>query len=286
METEGLSLLRGKDFKLTDGFYVKHPKLCDIADIGEDKYSEYLSCMCSTSIDIADILWFDLNIWYEDIKDEWEFFLQKCLINSKKISVKIKYEGSNHYVIEDNCIVIGSSYRDALNFFFGLDGEYIVVIKKINGIEQKIIYNVSLSDNEVYIFDENSSFKYTKFFYEVTKKFLDKVNWQKRDYDFLHGGTKRAKIYILENTLQKERNKTKKKKNVITLESIVSSLVAKGMPFDEVWNLPIYAVYNIYYRHFKINEYDNTITALYNGCIDTKKHPINWEKINWSTVIE
>ena len=37
METEGLSLLRGKDFKLTDGFYVKHPKLCDIADIGEDK---------------------------------------------------------------------------------------------------------------------------------------------------------------------------------------------------------------------------------------------------------
>lgn len=286
METEGLSLLRGKDFKLTDGFYVKHPKLCDIVDIGEDKYSEYLSCMCSTSVDVADILWFELKIWYEDIKDEWEFFLQKCLSNSKGISVKIAHKKSNRYSVENSCIAIGNSYRDALNFFFDLDGEYIIVIKNINGIEQRIIYNVSPSDDGTYILDEENNFKYTKFFYEMTKRFLDKINWQKRDYDFLHGGTKKAKRYVLENTLWRERNKTKKKKNAITLESIVSSLVAKGMPFSEVWNLPIYAVYNVYYRHFKINEYDNTITALYNGCIDTKKHPINWEKINWSTVIE
>ena len=35
----------------------------------------------------------------------------------------------------------------------------------------------------------------------------------------------------------------------------------------------------------KIEEYNNTMSALYAGGIDTKKNPINWDKINWSSVI-
>ena len=291
MDLEGLSLLHGDDLKLTDTVSLKHPKLRDIVEIGENEYSTYLSSLCSTSVDVADILWFELKIWYEDIKDEWEFFIQRCMSNSKKINVKMPFGNRGLYVMEEDCMSLSNSYRDALNFFFGLSGEYIIIEKDINNIKQKLICNVNpyydpkTDELLYYIYDENN-FKYTKFFYEMTTNFLDSINWQERDYDFLHGGSVGAKKYILKNTLWKQRNNKKKKKDVITLASITSSLIAKGCPFDVVWNLPIYTVYDIYYRHFKIIEYNNTMTALYNGCIDTKKNPINWEKINWSTIIK
>lgn len=283
-ELEGLSLFRGNDLVLTNEITVNHPKVSDIESIGESKYSELFSCISATSVDIADILCFELNIWYEDIKDEWEFFIQKCLMESKEISVRI--EEFAIPVLEDHCLAIGDSYRDALNFFFKLSGEYIILEKSINGIPQRIIYNVvpHIRDDKVLYYDlKKDAFKFTKFFYELTVKFLNKINWAKRDYDFLKGGTKGARKYILKNTLYKDRKKDKK--NIITIESIASSLVAKGIPYTDIWNLPIYSLYSIYYRLVKMDEYNNTITALYSGCIDTKKNPINWEKINWSSVI-
>lgn len=287
MELKGLSLLKGKALELSDKISVIHPKISDIEEIGEEKYSELFSSLCATSIDVADILCFDLNIWYEDIKDEWEFFLQKCLIDSKEISVRIKYENFNIPILEEHCLAVGNSYRDALNFFLKLSGEYIILEKNINNIPQKIIYNVSPfydgGNILYYILEEQTCFKFTKFFYEKTIKFLDTINWAKRDYEFLKGGSKGAKKYILRNTLYRQRKKTKK--DIITLESIVSSLIAKGISYNEIWNLPIYSLYSIYYRLVKIDEYDNTMKALYSGCVDTKKNPINWEKVNWSTVI-
>ena len=129
-ELEGLSLFRGDDLVLTNEITVNHPKISDIESIGESKYSELFSCISATSVDIADILCFELNIWYEDIKDEWEFFIQKCLMESKEISVRI--EEFAIPVLEDHCLAIGDSYRDALNFFFKLSGEYIVLEKSIN----------------------------------------------------------------------------------------------------------------------------------------------------------
>lgn len=287
LNKSNLSLLRGKDFELLNNVHIKHPTLSDIEEMGEEKYSELCSCLSSTSLDVADILCFDLNIWYEDIKDEWEFFLQKCLGNHKDISVLIKFSDSGKLDFQEHCMAIGSSYRDSLNFFLGLSGEYIVLQQNINGINQNIIYNVKpFLDNNgntvYYILDENFV-KFTKFFYESTVQFINDINWIKKDYQYLKGGTKGAKKYILKQTLYNQRKKVQR--NVITLESITSSLIAKGMSFESVWNLPIYTLYNIYYRLLKIDEYDNTMIALYNGCIDTKKNPINWEKINWATVI-
>lgn len=283
-----LSLLRGSEYEIINGINIKHPKLSDIEDIGEDKYNKNVSCLCSTSLDIADILWFDLGIWFEDIKDEWEFFIQKCLMEHKEISVKIKYNSSDIPVLETNCLAINDSYRDAINYFFGLSGEYIVLEKNINGVKQKIFYNVVpyCKDDKVlyYIFDEDS-FKFTKFFYEITVNFLSNINWIKKNYDFLNGGSKGAKKYILKKTMYEKRGKNQKE--IITLESITSSLIAKGVcSLKEIWSYPIYTVYDVYYRLVKMCEYSNTMTALYSGCIDTKKNPINWEKINWSAVID
>ena len=72
-----LSLFRGKSLKFSESISFKHPTLSEIEELGEDRYNQLVSCLCTSSIDIADILWFDMKIWYEDIKDEWEFFIQR-----------------------------------------------------------------------------------------------------------------------------------------------------------------------------------------------------------------
>ena len=92
-----------------------------------------------------------------------------------------------------------------------------------------------------------------------------------------------AAIKGLRNTFS---NNNTKHKETVTLESIVSSLVARGQAYSEVINYPIYVIYNQYYRLIKVDEYQNTLRALYGGCLDTKKNPIQWDKINWSSIIK
>lgn len=279
---EPLSLLRGKNINVADVVSLKHPTLGEIEEIGYDKYSEYLSCMISSSLDIADILWFDMKIWYEDIKDEWDFFVQKIINFKSGINVKILNEDGKLMFIEMDCVKVDDPYRDAMNFFFGLSGEYVLMRKSSDGISQSIICNV-VPDNSGNYCMSDKSFKFTKFSYEVCCKFLRDINCIKPDYMFLKGGTKAAKKIILKEEYRK-RNKKKKSFN-ITLDTIVSSLISKGQDPFKIWDYPIYLIYNIYYRLVKIDEYNNTMNALYSGCIDTKKNPINWEKINWSSII-
>ena len=44
-------------------------------------------------------------------------------------------------------------------------------------------------------------------------------------------------------------------------------------------------IYDLYRRLSKVDEYNGTMRALYSGCIDTKKNPINWDKVNWAAII-
>ena len=73
-----LQLFHGDSLILSDTLKVKHPKLIDIVDDYET-YQLHLSIMVSTSLDVADLLWVESKIWYEDIKSEWKFFIQKAI---------------------------------------------------------------------------------------------------------------------------------------------------------------------------------------------------------------
>lgn len=278
-----LSLLKGNALRLTDELSIRNITLGEIIDIGYDKYIDYLSTMISSSLDVADILWYEMQIWYEDIKDEWTFFLQKS-INEKELIDVYFYENNNIVYIEKDCMCISKMYEDALNFFFQLNGKYIVLEKKNGESSQLILCNVKLNEKNKYTL-ESSSFKFTKYLYELLIPFLKEINWINDYYDFTHGGNKRAKKTILLHHYNSRHSKHRKM-SYITLDSIVSSLISSGHNFKDIWDYPIYLIYDQYYRTIKINEYNNTINALYNGCIDTKKNPINWEKINWSAVIE
>ena len=82
-----LQLYSGRPLKLAENVYVEHPKVNKLLNNigGKDAYSEYmknLALITTQSKDIADILWVENKIWYEDIKSEYEFFIQECLADS------------------------------------------------------------------------------------------------------------------------------------------------------------------------------------------------------------
>ena len=275
MEFDELSLIRNnKPFKLGLA-EIKQKTLGEIDDIGYEKYQNYLFTIITESLDIADILWFENKIWYEDIKNEWNFFIEKATY--KKESLKV-FVGNKEF----NATKIDDGYRDSLNFFLGIEGEYIVIDKKIeeNNYET-ILYNIQKNNNGLYEFNLDC-FKFTQHFYELLKNFLKEINFVKIHHDFLDGGNKRTKIYILK---QKYKDRKKNKKENVTIGSIVSSLIAKGVIYEDIWNYPIYLVYNQYYRYIRFDDWNNTMKALYSGCLNTEKNPINFEKINWSSVL-
>lgn len=280
---DSLSLFRGKSLEIGNGINIRHPKLSDIEELGYENYQKYTSILLSTSLDIADILWVEKGIWYEDIKNEWDFFIQKSFSFENKITVKFIYEENKILKIEKDCIAVGVDYANALNYFLGLNGTYIAISSNQNDIQQTFLYNVIKDKDDTYILAVDN-FKITEHIYQTMFDYLKKINWFKQKYEVLTAGNKRTKKYILKNEYS-QRKWDAKTTPKFTLESIASSLIANGMDYEKIWNLPIYTVYELYYRTVKIGDYKNTITALYSGCIDTKKNPINWEKINWATVI-
>ena len=279
---EQLNLFLGDDLILTDTIRIKHTTLKDIKECGHDTYSKYITDLVTEPVDVADVLWCEGKIWYEDIKSAWDFFLQRAIFDSKPKPVGFIDDGELIYT-EDECLFVNEEIRNALNYFLNLKCEYIILSITKDDTKQNVIYSLDWSEKFGLYILKKDCFKFTEYHYNIAKDYLRDINWFHPEYEFTHGGNKKAKKYILEYDYKKRK---KKNRETVTLESIVSSLVARGQPYSEVINYPIYVVYNQYYRLVKVDEYQNTIHALYSGCLDTKKNPINWEKINWSSIIK
>ena len=291
MEMSTLRLLYGDGLKLINGIEVKHPKLSDIVELerkcisdNDYNYNDYIKALTSTRIDVADILWCEMQIWYEDIKTEWEFFIQKCILNKKVMNIFFEAELDGKIIkVEKQAVAIDKIYRDALNFFLGLSGEYVLLDINETDIPQIVLCNVQENKLKQYIVSKDNV-KFTENLYDTTLKYLKKINWITSEYMFLKGGSKGAKQYILKNQY-KSRTKIKVDKYYVSLDSIISSEIAKGTRYQDIKEYPIYLIYDLYYRNVKINEWQNTMDALHNGCLDTEKNPIEWEKVNWGSVI-
>lgn len=294
METSRLLLQSGEPYFLYSSnnidYSIVNPKIKDIIELEKKEnglYYKYLYNLISTSLDVADVLFCEADIWYEDIKDEWEFFIQKIISAGIKVvkCIEVKSESNFKSEVVTTCCVIDNIYRDAFNFFFNTDGEYIICnIESNDDINNVYLLNVNQivkREEDCYILD-NSNFRLNKHYYNIMVDILKAENWIKPQYDFLQGGTKYAKKYILKHNY-KERSKNKPPN--VDLSSIISSLVAKGQNYNDIMNYSIYFVYDLYYRLIKIDEWNNVMMALNNGCINTKEHPIDYEKINWSKII-
>ena len=275
-EISKLSLLRGRSFEISKNVFLKHPTMGDIEELGEEKYCNLVSPLITSSKDIADILWVEGKIWYEDIKSEWAFFLEKEIANAVPCDVCFVLQDGN--TIFSEALRVSQYLADSLNFFYNRSSEYVFVAKENDDGNQILITEVS---EDGYVYEDG--FKFGEHHYYKTTAYLREINWIKSDYEFLKGGSRAAKQYILKNNYKKRKRKIDTPP--VDLESIFSSLVAKGVSYKEIWEWHIYAFYDCYYRHVKIGEYNNTVSALYAGAIDTKKHPVDWDKINWASVL-
>ena len=275
-----VDLIRGRPLKLTDKVYVKHPTLADVCDL--DKYENYTYIMMITSDDIADVMWHNSKKLYTDIKSEWLFFIQKALIGARGSDVYVV--DNNVYRIDSNCVLINSDYRDALNYFLSLDCEYMVMTVGTGDNEQITLRSLNREGNML-IFNKDN-FQFTESFYLQMVEYLRQINDYHPDYYWKKCPTKRGKKMLLEQEYRRRESREKNnRKSNIDLGSLVSALIARGQPYKEIWDYPIYMIYDLYRRLSKVDEYNGTMRALYSGCIDTKKNPINWDKVNWAAII-
>lgn len=275
-----VDLIRGRPLKLTDKVYVKHPTLADVCDL--DKYENYTYIMMTTSDDIADVMWHNSKKLYTDIKSEWLFFIQKALIGARGSDVYVV--DNNVYRIDSNCVLINSDYRDALNYFLSLDCEYMVMTVGTGDNEQITLRSLNKEGNML-IFNKDN-FQFTESFYLQMVEYLRQINDYHPDYYWKKCPTKRGKKMLLEQEYRRRESREKNnRKSNVDLGSLVSALIARGQPYKEIWDYPIYMIYDLYRRLSKVDEYNGTMRALYSGCIDTKKNPINWDKVNWAAII-
>ena len=275
-----VDLIRGRPLKLTDKVYVKHPTLADVCDL--DKYENYTYIMMITSDDIADVMWHNSKKLYTDIKSEWLFFIQKALIGARSSDVYMV--DNNVYRIDSNCVLINSDYRDALNYFLSLDCEYMVMTVGTGDNEQITLRSLNREGNML-IFNKDN-FQFTESFYLQMVEYLRQINDYHPDYYWKKCPTKRGKKMLLEQEYRRRESREKNnRKSNVDLGSLVSALIAIGQPYKEIWDYPIYMIYDLYRRLSKVDEYNGTMRALYSGCIDTKKNPINWDKVNWAAII-
>jgi len=280
---DDLSYLRGRGEKISDDIILKHPTLGEIEEWdymnAEDfSYDNMVSLLLLNPLDVADILWIDNHIWYEDIKDDWSFFIQMALSECEVHTVKYRIEEE---VLNTDGLFLGKRHTKALNFFLQTEGEYFMMTKAIpdSDKQQIILVNVKQYDGSI-----DDCIKFTEVHYIKLVSFLKKINWVSREYDVLKGGSRQAKEYILKHQRKKRNKKTVES---INRSSIFSAITARnGVGSDvKVFDLPIYRFYDIYFRLNKIDSYNQTMTAYYSGNIDTSKSPLNMDKINWSAII-
>lgn len=285
MYYDKLSMFKGDSIKLTDSVNLKQIKLSDVVSIGEDTYREYVGIFTTTSVDIADILFFDMGIWYQNIDNEWNFFVEKSLVNSRDITVRFNI---GNFEIDQKLKSVNESYKKAFNFLFeykenpDVEREYFLWQTGNKKDGYQMVLASAIKDGDKYVYNENN-FKITEHYYRLMMDFVTTSNWIKKDDDLLRCKTRKAKIWKMED--MKRKRKSIRKKDLVDLSSIVSSLITKGQNYSDIWDYPIYLIYDIYYRLMKIDNYENISFAYYNGKIDTKKTKIDFDKINWSNII-
>ena len=287
-----LQLYSGRPLKLAENVYVEHPKVNKLfSDVGEkDVYSEYmknLTLIITQSKDIADILWVENKIWYEDIKSEYDFFIQECLSDSTSNSVFIR-DGELVSEMDEECIVINNDMSNALNYFLNLDGKWIVLGRTIGENTQIFLLSVKCENDKLYI--ESDSVKFNEQTYHILVEYLRDINWLHPKYEFLKGATKKAKKVILQRSYEEREYEARKNKSrdkeQEDFQCILSCLVTfKIFSYEELFSKPIYVIYDSYFRYIQADNYRNTMDALHSGCIDTKKNPIDINKIHWSSII-
>lgn len=288
-----LYLQSGFDFILysKDGrdYSVRNPTLRDVIELEKREvglYYTYLYRICTSSLDMAEELWCEAGIYYEDIKSEWAFFIQRALGGELRFIDTIVKENSSEIIVP--AVRVCDAFRDAFNWFFRTTGEWILLTNE--NIEVDNMDNTSLVNVEETTYRKRKVYRYEETNYRLTfftlgtlQEYLKKINHIENDYEFTRVAFKSAtKKYL--TYMYKQHQSEAKRGARIDLSSIVSSLVTRGQRYQDILDYSLYLIRDMFSRYYKIDNYNNTVMAyLQNG---DPKNKLDFEKIDWGVIIK
>ena len=239
-----LQLYKGRDLEALEMLHIKHPTVDDIEKLGYDNYSIYVNLLSMTPVDIADILWCEMKVWYKDVT-QWLLFLQ-LFQTDEMVQRAIRWWTGSDFVLFD-------------------DGTDLLLYDE---------------ENKVFINEHTFMF---------ISQFLRTINFvtpPKLNADVVKAGNKLTAKYLLEKQYMRRNRASSKWEVQVDFPSIVSSLQWVGGKGNEIWEYPVYRIYEGYMRLNLSDNYDKTMTAYYSGNLDTKKSQIDFDKLNWSQIIK
>lgn len=139
-EFDELSMFFGYDYIVNEKIKIKHPRIHEIVEFGEQEYFNFIYTICSIPSDMKSVLW-DMGIDYEEI-DDFDLFVMLtrnlseecskfvfCDINISNFDLAIDSVTNDRVLInEDGSIVIDKLlYRVIIDY-----------IRKVHGITPKI----------------------------------------------------------------------------------------------------------------------------------------------------
>lgn len=244
-----LSLYKGRPLILEKGVTIRHPTLNEIEQLGSETYRQYIHTLTLFSIDIADVLWCEMKIWYKDVTP-WNLFVQLVITNPSCLNA-----------LEWFCNQPVAIYEDP---------------------------NANFDIQKLQLFLPDSQYFINEHTYMYISQFLRQINYispPQLNNDVEKAGNKLTAAYLLEK--QYARRKREIKSSVqIDLASIVSLEQWEGKKGEEIWSFPIYRIYEGYMRLNLSDNYHKTMGMYYSGNLDLSKSKIDLEKLNWSQIIK
>ena len=236
-------IISGSSCKISTGLIVKHFKVKEILEFGEGNFDTSNSLFCYTPFDMIDVL-FKSNIDYA-ILSNYDLFniLFPTYYNEKSIKLVI-------------------------NTFLGLEKDFEIV--QVKDDSDKYYYlDKKLSK---IIIDEESYLQIREFLFDI-------INFKnKKEEKFANNITKEMYIenLIEEKEFDNEKDKTERSPFLGLITTVVLEL---GYRYEEVLDLYIYQFYSLVNKIVKRQEYNNVMTGIYSGNVDSKK--INMADYSW-----
>jgi hypothetical protein len=241
---DDLYLWSGRNLEINEHLIIKHPRISDILQLGNECERQYMSLLNALASNLYEkklILW-SRNIDYETVTEYGAFcflFYESCQLLQQNI-------------IDENI------YGSALKFFIGKDNSLFCLINQ----NEKLVF-VDINNPEI-SFGENE--------YLMIQTFLRSMHyWTMEEY--AKPANANVKKIMMDLELEQLKENTEWES---FLGNIVSCVVNINIEID---NLPIYRVYNAFKRKQKEINYNQVMAGYYAG--NVKLTPAKEQELIW-----
>lgn len=234
-----LQVFRGGNYVINDKLTIYHPTIGQICDYGEEKYFDMVKFLCATASDCKVFLNDKLHVDFTTVSD-FDMFIMTC----------------GRFSSDETGILFG----DSIDF----SRMYLIYDKEIN---------------EKVLIDSETDLRIDDSIYYFMVNFLRRVHMLERHFD--NPGNDYTKKWMIDKARKLEqRNRNKKyESQLVPLISAMVNCEQFKYKHHEVWDLPLYTFMDSVKRVQKIKNFDQTMSGIFAGTIDSKK--ISMESLNW-----